>query len=505
MKKFQYILFTFLLVFGLASCSDDFLDTAPTDAVSEDAVFATVENARAAINGIHRSMYFRRSVGTGGVNDSQDEGGHASVGISIDVLGEDIVHPSTNLQWFSFDMFWESHRDQTASLPDYVWDVYYGIIGAANIIVANIDDTPGAEGEKNEIKAQALAYRAFAYFNLVRLYGQRYVAGSANEQLGVPLYLEPTLDPQGRSTVARVYEQINMDLDDAIDLFEDTPDRFTKNHLDLSVARGLKARVALTQENYDVAISNAVAARNGYTLMSSMEYQSGFNDLTNNEWIWGANVIEDQNIFFAGFHAFMSFNYSSSNIRGNPKLIFEPLYSLFPSTDVRTTLFDDDGLDPEQLPRSDALTFPLHATKFASVGSSPSSAGDHPYMRASEMYLIEAEARQKNGDDPGAAQALFELNSVRDPSYTLSANTGQDLLTEIWNYRRLELWGEGFRFYDLKRNNLPLDRMQGVGNHNASGVQNLWTVPAGDKRWEFLIPQAEIDNNAMLADEQNEI
>lgn len=56
---------------------------------------------------------------------------------------------------------------------------------------------------------------------------------------------------------------------------------------------------------------------------------------------------------------------------------------------------------------------------------------------------------------------------------------------------RVELWGEGFRFYDLKRLNEPLDRTG--ANHNASlvGVTN---VPAGDIRWQFLIPQAELNN-----------
>lgn len=49
----------------------------------------------------------------------------------------------------------------------------------------------------------------------------------------------------------------------------------------------------------------------------------------------------------------------------------------------------------------------------------------------------------------------------RDASYTLSTNTGQALIDEIMVQRRVELWGEGFRFLDLKRLNLPLDRTVG--------------------------------------------
>ena len=388
-------------------------------------------------------------------------------------------------------------------MPDYNWNQLYIIIADANSIIANIDGVAGPQNELDNIKGQALAYRAWAYHNLVQMFGKRYVAGGPNTDLGVPLYTEPALEPKERATVAAVYAQINADLDAAIGLLDGATDRPNKSHLDVSVARGLKARVALTQGLWTVAISNATAALADYTLMSNADYQSGFNDYTNEEWMWGSHVIEDQQIFFWGFHAFMSHNFSSSNIRGNPKCMFSPLHDAIPTTDVRSSLFVPSGIPPEMRPTTTSLTFPYHAIKFKSVGQSPNSNGDHPYMRAAEMYLIKAEAEQRNGSDALAAQTLFDLNSNRDPSYTLSSNTGQALLDEIWLYRRAELWGEGFRFYDLKRNNLPLDRQQGVGNHNASATANLWTVPAGDKRWQFLIPQAEIDNNPLIV--QNEL
>ncbi|MEO7047657.1 MAG: RagB/SusD family nutrient uptake outer membrane protein, partial [Ferruginibacter sp.] len=118
--------------------------------------------------------------------------------------------------------------------------------------------------------------------------------------------------------------------------------------------------------------------------------------------------------------------------------------------------------------------------------------GDFPLMRASEMYLIEAEAKARmGGQDAAAATALFTLAKQRDPNYVLSSNTGTALIDEIMIQRRVELWGEGFRFYDLKRLDLPLDRSN--SNHNAS-IARVINVPAGDKTWQFLIPQSEINN-----------
>src|SRR5690606_23033333 len=90
-----------------------------------------------------------------------------------------------------------------------------------------------------------------------------------------------------------------------------------------------------------------------------------------------------------------------------------------------------------------------------------------------------------------ARATLFTLVSARDASYTQSTKTGAALIDEILLNRRLELWGEGRRFLDLKRLNSPLDRTL-TGGHTATLTGNVLNVPAGDKRWQFLIPRAEL-------------
>jgi hypothetical protein len=84
----------------------------------------------------------------------------------------------------------------------------------------------------------------------------------------------------------------------------------------------------------------------------------------------------------------------------------------------------------------------------------------------------------------------------RNPSYVLSTNTGQALIDEIMFNRRVELWGEGFRFTDLKRLNLPMSRA-GIPNH-LTALTLVTTVPAGDKLWEFLFPQDELNANPAI-------
>ena len=61
--------------------------------------------------------------------------------------------------------------------------------------------------------------------------------------------------------------------------------------------------------------------------------------------------------------------------------------------------------------------------------------------------------------------------------------------------RRLELLGEGFRFMDLKRLNLPLDRAD--KGHDPTFIKPA-KVEAGDSQWQFLIPEQEMNSNPSM-------
>lgn len=475
------------IVLLVSSCKKEYLDTAPTTSTSIGTAFATTQNAFAALNGIHRYLYTQWY-------GSQDQGGQAGNMMYMDVLGEDLVMTAQANGWLISTYRWLNHRNANSSVVRYNYGFYYAIIGNANLIIANIDNAEGPQSEKDMIKGQALAYRAWSYYQMIQLFGSRYVAGAANDGLGLPIILTASTTPTPRSTVAEVYTQINADLDQAITLLAGY-NRSNKSHIDQSVAKGFKARVALTQQNWADAIKFSQEARAGYTLMSNAQYMAGFNDYTNPEWMWGSHQVQDQTSYFYSFFAYMSANFSSTNIRGNPKAINSSLYDAISTTDIRKQLWDPTGTN---------TAFPIPTTpagvrkkymnrKFLSAGGESSSIGDVPLMRAAEMYLIEAEAKARSGDFAGAAQALFPLAKNRDPQYTLSNLTGDALINHIMIQRRVELWGEGFRFYDLKRTNTPLNRLG--ANHDTGLTGGLFTVPAGTLDWDFLIPQAEINNS----------
>lgn len=479
----KYITYHLVFIVVLFSaCKKSYLDTSPTDSATVEATFATTTSAWGAVNGIHRSLYIQYA--------QQDQGGQGSVSINLDYMGEDLVKTGVGSGWFTNSYRWKSHRTVTGQTDLYPYRFYYKIIHNANMILEHVDNATGPDADKRAIKGEAYVYRAWAHFVLVQLYGKRYDSNNApNTQPGVPLRLSSSTAPQARATVEAVYTQVNTDLDSAI-INLTGYNRTYKSHFNVQVAKGIKARVALTMQNWTAAAQYAAEARAGYALMNNTDYLKGFNDISNTEWIWGSQQIADQTTYFYSFFAYMSANYAASDIRTNPKAINSLLYRQITATDIRKQLWDSTGVNTAFPIPSNGTRKQYMNRKFLTATSS--SIGDVPNMRAAEMYLIEAEAKARSGDSTAAQNILYTLAVQRDPGYTKSTRTGQALIIEIMIQRRIELWGEGFRFLDLKRLNLSLNRSG--ANHDAT-LAEVFTIPVGSNMWEWLIPQDEINNS----------
>ncbi len=243
------------------------------------------------------------------------------------------------------------------------------------------------------------------------------------------------------------------------------------------MAKGIKARVALTIGQYAIAETMAKEARTGFTLTSN--YDGGFNDYTDTEWMWGAVLIDEQQTSYASFFSHIDPDFGGYASLGNHKMASTTIYNFMSSTDIRKSLFV-----------SLSASKPRVGYKFTGFGE---WTNDYLYMRAGEMYLIEAEAQARLGKTGDAQTTIFTLVSKRDPEYVKPALTGTALVDHILMQRRCELWGEGQRFFDIKRLNIAMDR-RGLGH-----TESLWNAasnyPAGDKNLTFLIPKQEIDAN----------
>ncbi len=491
MKKIL-IAVTFLSL--ITGCKKEYYNVGPTGDVDEGAIYTTTGNAANVINGIYRYLYSRYS--------AQNQPGQGGVMLMLDFMGEDLHQ--ANATWYTPGNGtggWVNQKNDSYLYVEYPFRLYYRCIGNANALIENIDAAEGTDADKKRLKGEALTMRAWAYFNLVQIFAKRYDATAVpNSQLGVSMPLSALEVKLPRSTVEEVYTQINKDLADAITNFGTASPAKSgaafKSHLNLKSAWAIRARVALTMQNYvnAAAYAQQVITLGGHSLMTNAQYQAGFNDLSNPEWIWGAYVQDDQGDTFGSYMGQISYNGNTTYVRGTPKRINSALYDQLTATDVRKTMWE---------PAPTAVNFPLPASNFSrspymsrkfSIRNLP-TIGDVPYIRLAEMYLIMAEAYAKTpGKEVDARAALFTLAVNRDPSYVLSTNSGQALIDEIMFHRRVDFWAEGLRFFDLKRLNQPLDRTVVPNYVSASGGGTL-QVPAGSNLWQFAIPIAEIQAN----------
>lgn len=504
-RYFPYMILT-LLFFGLGSCKKDYLDTEPSDQISSTKMFDNITNVKVALNGVYRLMYMQYS--------DQEQDGHPAIMIVMDFMGEDIVHTAAGTSYFRGAYKWTDHRSDSNDLPYFAYRMYYRIIANVNRILGGVDTVPGAtDAEKDAIKGECLALRAWAHHMLVQLFAIRYDGTVLNnEQLGVPIMTSYSEAPQPRASVEQVYTQINKDLDQAIIYLSSAPARgIYRTHIDISVAKGIKARVALTQQNWTDAAKYALEAVQGYQLMSNAAYLDGFTDMKNTEWMWGAHQLAEQLPTYGSFYAYMSSNFNSAHTRPNPKKINLILYEGLTATDVRKRLFCNNVNDyvnyPGVINAATGLPEPtqvraMYMQKKFVVADPAVSVGDIPYMRAAEMYLIAAEAKAHDNLRQEAADILKILAINRDPAYADPQDL-TEILELVLMQRRIELWGEGFRFLDLKRLNRPLER-EGTGTTSTLATTASMKVEAGDDRWQFKIPRREMQANPYIgADQQN--
>jgi hypothetical protein len=492
MKQFKYILLSVIIgtALSLTACSEDFLDTVPTESVAAGTISETLDGLYIALNGIHRNMVSQ-------FLGNQGMGGEPGFMICREAEGDDFTWDTQT--WHQTYLQWAPNLNEASSYNANFWRTYYQFILNANLILEVLENkfSDSPEALAKHIKGESLCIRAWSHFNLVQLYAKRYDAANNNAQDGIPYRESSEAVPQARQSVAEVYSKINADLDNAIALLEGyKPVEVT--HYSRAVAYGLKARVALAQQNYPVAAENAVSAIReaetlGSRLMTKDQLMHGFANITTStkEAMYAAKTLDDQTVYFYSFYGYMGWNFNSSSNRTGIKCISSTTYDLMSATDLRRQWWDPTGT--ASVPNSTYNKRVYQHRKFT-ARSTANAVGDVAFMRLSEMYLSAAEAYARAGSNDLAKQYLSAFVAERDPDYTDSGNTGDALAEEVMNHRRIELWGEGFRWFDLKRLHLDVDR---TGTNFGSQFVGFLHKDKDAPEWTYEIPKAETDYNTL--------
>jgi len=516
MKNINKLLSILMIAVFAFSCDDDYLNTAPTNETSTATAFESTKNAAMAINGILKHMTRQYAAGGQGFN------GEGTIKMYFgNYPSEDLY---INLPGWITVMNGSYITNNASQYNYYAWYYYYRLVGDANSVILNIDAASGPDSEKEFIKAQALTLRSYAFMMLAQLYGNRWQDSNNGETKAIVLRLEPTIDEAPLSTLAETYAQIYADLDEAIALYQKSKLKRDENFSpDINVAYAVYARAAINRQDYSKASEMAKNARAGYPLMSVSDYKSGFNTPTS-EWIWSSYGGVEETLYYYSFHAYIAYNSNASAVRSYPKCISKYLYNQIPATDIRKGMW----LNPEGNGTYTASTgragtaMDAYARKYVTDNFPPysldASAYTYAYMqfkisctanpgvahlnhfRSSEMYLIEAEAEHKLGNDSKAASLLVELNkdSGRDPAYSCS-KTGDALYSEIKKYYQIELWGEGFGWFLKKRwNEAAVRRAYTDPEGNFSEATTFTTQPDANNKWTYVIPLKESDYNPAI-------
>lgn len=503
-QKFIYILVAFSLLTStlFTSCSDSFFETSPATQITTSEVFSSEDNIDAFINGAIRYLLENST--------SQDNPGLPTVFLTHEVMGED-AFARDGRYGFRDSYPFRDPFDNTTRRALFFWTLQYTSIDHANNIIANINVEAGTKESIKHLKGQAYALRAYNYLNLVRQYQFTYVK-DANAK-AIPVYTEPTTpntNPNPLSTVNDVYDLIIKDLTEAEKLLPGFV-RTVKNRPDLNVVYGLFARTYLTLEKWDLAAEYAAKARAGYPLMTAEQYTGGFNDVSNPEWIWGHPQTQTQNKAGASYLAYLettpyttdakgtNLYYGYNSIMPDPNFI-----ALFDDEDIRKSLFEIATQPAEALYRH--YRYKKFRNKY------PLYDGHIVLMRSSEVLLIEAESKARLNDVTGAVATLNELRSKRNLPVLSAANFDKEaIIDEILLERRRELWGEGFRLYDILRlQTAPVRRETTEAFVDNDGktvaVRGHWITKFPDgselspnsKYYLFPIPLNEVNNNPNL-------
>lgn len=517
----------------LTSCGSDYLDTKPTDSVGSEAAVATTDMAYKALNGIARcqtTQHYAFSQGFAGEN-------------AIMRLYENL--PSQNYNYNYYASGWapihnQTFHNRTSTIYDgYAWYYYYQLIGQANTIIAHIDAAAGSDSDKKFIKASALAFRAYSYEKLIHYYCYRWQDSNNGASQGVVLRLDESTGDAPFATLAETVDQIYKDCQEAITLFgESGIDRPASEVWipNANVAHAVYARAALFRQDYQTALDQAKLAKQGYPLMSNADYKAGFCEPTS-EWIMGSYGGDAENNWYWSFGTQDACNGYSATADGNATgagTIGHELISRIPNNDARKQNF----LTEDKFPDLDLSKESKYYYTFGILGmaddniyaqadsivkahavkglNAPYQAGFYyldanlkffvtgqpgisyvPFIRSSEMVLIEAEANYFLGKTAEAQAALVELNATsgRNPEYTCT-KTGEELLSEIQDYRCLELWGEGFEWSDFKRWNKAVVRKSFAEGGNAHQSVAITINPEDGNKWTWGVPLNETDYNA---------
>ncbi|HEX8333996.1 MAG TPA: RagB/SusD family nutrient uptake outer membrane protein [Segetibacter sp.] len=483
-NKIKYLLLVVTATSMLQSCKkEDVIDLRPEftlDALSNPSNMGQVEQVLlGAYAGFRSGNYYSSGANTGS--------GWATM---PDVMSDNVwetIESTANSRAMA-DWLYNPGTGQVSSF----YNAPYVVIANANIVLRDVDKFTTSVNQKmaNRIKGQALAIRAMAHFDLFRYFAVTYDRNSTTD---LALSYTKEFTPSSSIKPSRLsnkdyYDAIFADLAQAATLLADVDkpinaaNGITRPFIDATVVQAMLARTYLYAGMNAEAITAATNVINARPLATTQAAFSGMYNQTNaGEIIWNVQ-------FEAG--------------QGGPSLLIyhapTQRNSFRPALEVATTAGTTGLIRNNDIRYSayfSTVGGGLSLTKYKGKGTASDANANFIVFRTGEMYLIRAEARARSGQDLLALADLNALRAARIPGYVpVVGLVGAPLLAAIADERRAELFGEGHRFFDLKRTTRRVVRGSTCGNTAISVAGDCILEPT-DREWALPIPDAVRNNN----------
>ena len=483
MKAYKYL---FILVgLSIFGCSD--LEEEPVGLLAPEGFFKSPKDIQTAVNAVYGHM-------------THEDFWGRKMSLTLMLRGDmvDIGDPTTATRRIEHNEF--NVPTDNGMISGY-WNRVYQIIAAANQAIAGAEQVSAADDIKNPVVAQAYFVRAFAYFHLVRQFGD------------IPYIDAPITDAAAAASISKtaaadVYANIIADLQFAKTWLPNT--QASRTIPAKSAAHSYLALVHLTMGNYQKAYDEAkgvIDNESVYQLGLEADYQDLF-DATK---IDGSN----EPIFALDFNGFRSgdsgqdYQAALTGIRADEQYGIGGGWSVaVPSLAVFNTWDDQDyrksvSLDVSGVFKGNVEPYTVfknfhsravnrpHIAKYTrhtgitANNNGRASQHNHAMMRYAEVLLIAAEAL--NEVSPGSAEAHSYVNRVRNRARNggafpadVSGLSQSDFRTLVLEDRKWELAFEFKRWYDIVR------RKMGSEVFSATGLEGA--KPNFDPNQDYLLP-----------------
>jgi hypothetical protein len=461
MRNIKIYIIASVLLAILGSCSESFLEVEPKGQFLTSNYYQNEEQATAGLVAVYDVL--RKNSGgfenmitmmNAGSDDHFSGGGTATDGAGI--------------QGFS------NYTLNATIMPMSFWSDHYQGIYRANVLLEKLPGVPMDESLKTRFTAETKALRALYYFNLVRMFKN------------IPLFTTPVSPNEmynvTQATPESVYAQIEQDLLEAIPVLPNIVSTDELGRLSKGAVIAILGKVYLYEgKNADAATQLAIVNGTDFNSPNEFGYQllENFSDL----WVF-ANTFNSESILECTHSNLGNSgwgNWGSSSDEGNTvnqmvgprtyvqntpaapdlpsgwsfNVITQDLYDFM----IGDPRFDATILDMVALETSgDASYIPGYVNtgyflnKFMPTKADVTTGGgdkelnykqDTYIIRLADTYLMEAEALGGTG---ARAQALLDAVRARVGLGSVPVS-----IAAIKAERRLELAGEGHRFFDLVR------------------------------------------------------